>query len=68
MADAAGLLLRAARINRIVHLNNWMLSTNLHGSWTGEGLTEIREHLVGHFPDHIIAARSLEVAGTIWTV
>ena len=60
LADAVGLGLRAARINRIVHLDNWLVSTNLHGDWAGEGLDEIRECLTQQFPGHILAIRSLE--------
>jgi len=59
LADAAGYVLRRAEINRIVHLNNWMLSTNLHGGWAGDGLDEMRDALVRRFPDHIIAVRSI---------
>jgi hypothetical protein len=59
LADAVGLALRAARVNRIVHLGNWMVSTNLHDGWTGEGLPEIRDLLVHRFPDHLLAVRSL---------
>lgn len=59
MADVAGGVFRAIEINRIVHLNNWMLSTNLHGSWRGDGLAEIRDLLVKTFPNHILAIRSI---------
>lgn len=60
LADAVGLALRAARINRIVHLDNWLVSTNLHGDWSGDGLREIRDCLTQQFPDHVLAIRSLE--------
>lgn len=60
LADAVGLALRAARINRIVHLDNWLVSTNLHGDWTGDGLGEIRDSLTRQFPGHILAIRSIE--------
>ncbi|MCC7247832.1 MAG: GNAT family N-acetyltransferase [Lysobacter sp.] len=53
-------LLRAARINRIVHLDNWLLSTNLHGDWRGENLASIRAHLTATYPDHLIAIRSID--------
>jgi hypothetical protein len=53
-------LLRSARINRAVHLDNWMLSTNLHGGWTGEGLAAMRAALVRRFPDHFLILRSLD--------
>jgi hypothetical protein len=53
-------LLRWGRVNRIVHLDNWLLSTNLHGDWPGEDLTAIRAFLAARFPDHAIAIRSLD--------
>jgi hypothetical protein len=59
LAGAAGAVMRAARVNRIVHLGNWMLSTNLHGGWTGDDIGRVRELLVRRFPDHLIATRSL---------
>ncbi|MGC8532491.1 MAG: hypothetical protein ACP5M1_10680 [Acidiphilium sp.] len=59
LTSLAGGLMRAIRINQIVHLNNWMLSTNLHHGWQGEALTAIRQLLVAQFPDHVIAIRSI---------
>lgn len=59
LAGAAGLALRAMAINRIVHLNNWMLSTNLHDGWAGAAIPQIRARLVAAFPTHIIAIRSI---------
>jgi hypothetical protein len=56
----ASMLLRAARINQIVHVDNWLLSTNLHGDWQGGDIGEIRGFLTGRFPRHIIAIRSLD--------
>lgn len=61
-AAALGLggLLRAAGANRIVHLDNWLLSTNLHGTWQGEGLAAMRDALARQFPRHILAVRSVD--------
>lgn len=53
-------LLRWGRVNRIVHVDNWLLSTNLHGDWAGEDLPAIRAFLAARFPDHAIAIRSLD--------
>lgn len=50
----------AAGINRIVHVDNMLLSTNLHGDWKGEDVPEIRAALVALYPDHIVAIRSLD--------
>lgn len=56
----ASLLLRAARINKIVHVDNWLLSTNLHGDWQGADIGDIRRYLADRYPGHIIAIRSLD--------
>lgn len=55
-----GALLRAANINRIVHVDNWLLSTNLHGSWDGADLPAIRVLLATRFPNHYLAIRSID--------
>lgn len=61
VADAAGAMLQAARINRIVHVNNWMLSTNLYPAGVELPVAAIVEFLVAQFPDHFICFRSLNV-------
>lgn len=53
-------VLRAARVNRVVHLDNWLLSTNLHGDWDGQGLADMRRLLVERYPDHFLAIRTLD--------
>jgi hypothetical protein len=53
-------LLRRADINRIIHVDNWLLSTNLHGDWDGTELPEIRRLLTARYPHHILAIRSLD--------
>lgn len=53
-------VLRAARINRIVHLGNWLLSTNLHDGWRGEGVKAARETLAAAHPDHLLGIRSVD--------
>lgn len=58
-ADLAGATMRFGRLNRIVHLGNWMLSTNLHGGWTGAELPALRALITARFPAHVLALRSL---------
>jgi len=58
--SVADRLLRAARIDRVVHVDNWLLSTNLHGDWDGADLPLIREALGARFPDHLLAVRSVD--------
>ena len=53
-------VMRWGRINRIVHVDNWLLSTNLHGDWDGADLPAIRAHVAQQFPDHAIAIRSVD--------
>ena len=52
--------LEQARIDRIVQVNNWLLSTNLYPfSWDGADLPAITRLLVNAYPDHAIGFRSL---------
>jgi hypothetical protein len=50
---------RRNRLDRVVHVNNWMLSTNLYGAWNGDGLEDLTETLAERYPDRAIAFRSL---------
>jgi hypothetical protein len=59
LAAVAGLL-RLSRLNRAVHLDSWLLSTNLHGDWDGAGLADMREALAAWFPDHVTIIRSVD--------
>lgn len=58
--SGAGALFAAARLDRIVHVDNWLLSTNLHGDWRGADLRAIRAVLAARFPDHLLAIRSVD--------
>ncbi|WP_145961010.1 GNAT family N-acetyltransferase [Sphingosinithalassobacter portus] len=60
LITGADRLLRWGDVNRIVHVDNWMLSTNLHGDWQGEDLAAIGAFLTERFPDHAIAIRSVD--------
>lgn len=57
---AADRLLRALHINRAVQIDNWLLSTCLHGDWKGEGLGELRQRLAARFPGHYLLIRSVD--------
>ena len=52
-------LLRAADIDRVICVNNWMLSTNLYPNWKGEDLENLTKRLIAQNPDHAIILRSL---------
>ena len=49
---AADHLLRWGKVNRVVHVDNWLLSTNLHGDWTDD-LPAIRTFPASSFPPMI---------------
>jgi len=50
---------RRIQLDRVVHVNNWMLSTNLYGGWQGEGLEELTGELLTRYPDRAVAFRSV---------
>jgi hypothetical protein len=53
-------LLRITRLSRAAHLDNWLLSTSLHGTWDGAGLAGMRGLLAERYPDHFMIIRSLD--------
>lgn len=62
-----GSWLRAGNINRTVHVNNWLLSTNLYPRLSGEELRRITALLVERFPRHALVFRSIhEIEGPEW--
>jgi hypothetical protein len=48
-----------AQLDKLVCINNWLLSTNLYPSWTGEGLPNLLDQVTRYYPDHFVAFRSL---------
>jgi hypothetical protein len=62
-----GLFCKASRINRVVCVNNWLLSTNLYPQLTAEQIQTIITFLKKRFPRHAIIFRSLNMRcyGTI---
>lgn len=59
LLGALGLLLRGGAFNRVAHVNNWLLSTNLYPKFTGEDADETMRLLLERFPTHAIVFRSL---------
>lgn len=53
--------LKRCQINRVVHLNNFLLSTNPYPAWDGAGLAEICACITGEYPQHAIVLRSLNL-------
>src|SRR5690606_7977406 len=51
--------LKKTSINKVVHVNNFMLSTNPYPEWNGISLKELVSFLTKEFPKHAIIFRSL---------
>jgi hypothetical protein len=54
-----GAVLSLSDVDRVVHLNNWMMSTNLPVALDPTLVTLQTEQLVAHHPKHLLAMRSL---------
>jgi hypothetical protein len=59
LISLAGNLLKSCDINRVVMVNNWLLSTNLYPDLPAEAFPEITDFLRKKFPEHSIMFRSL---------
>jgi hypothetical protein len=57
--NCAGSFLKKRDFNRVVIINNWMLSTNLYPTISARELQIITEYLQKQFPDHAIMFRSI---------
>lgn len=62
-----GRLLRQARFNRVIQINNWLLSTNLYPAISARQLTGILHYLRRAYPGYTLICRSLshETSGDI---
>ena len=57
--ERAGSLVRNGQLNKIVQVNNWLLSTNPYPiGWTPD-VKAITKSLISRFPDHLICFRSI---------
>jgi hypothetical protein len=56
---SVGAILKLSDLDRIVHINNWMMSTNLPVDLDTEPTAPITEALAKQFPKHVLAMRSL---------
>ncbi|MBV9791835.1 MAG: GNAT family N-acetyltransferase, partial [Chloroflexi bacterium] len=59
LLDAFKPLLRWSRFERVVYVNNWLLSTNLYPPLDPATIQEIRDELIRRFPQHVIIFRSV---------
>lgn len=59
LLDGIGMWLKRAHFNRVVMVNNWLLSTNPWPAWEARDLPEVVELLTRRWPHHTILLRSL---------
>ena len=57
--QAASVVVRASGLDRAVHVNNWLFSTNPAPAITRSTASTLRDQLVARFADHAIILRSL---------
>lgn len=57
--DLLGVVLKGCRINRVVQVNNWLLSTNLYPEISTDQIEVISAFLKERFPGHAIVFRSV---------
>jgi hypothetical protein len=61
---AVGRFLRAGSIDRVVTINNWMLSTNLYPALSRADIVDTADVVRRAYPDHAIVFRSLNALTT----
>ena len=54
-----GMILKFGKINQVVHVNNWLLSTNLYPTISAEQIQAITQFLTQAYPKHTIIFRSI---------
>ncbi|MHA7964262.1 GNAT family N-acetyltransferase [Paenibacillus sp. CAU 1782] len=59
LLDVLGYGMKKSHFNRVVHINNWLLSTNLFPRLRGEQLLSVLEAVKDRFPKHAVVIRSL---------
>ncbi len=59
LIDCFGVFCKWCRINKTVHINNWLLSTNLYPALRPEQLAAALSFLRTRFPQHSLILRSL---------
>ena len=59
LIKAAAVLVRSSGLDRSVHVNNWLFSTNPAPMVSANMAAALRDDLVARFPDHALILRSL---------
>ncbi|MDF2935591.1 MAG: family N-acetyltransferase, partial [Paenibacillaceae bacterium] len=62
LLDGLGGLMKRSQINRVVHINNWLLSTNLFPDMSGAQAVAVVRAVREQYPSHALVIRSLSPA------
>jgi hypothetical protein len=71
--DIVGLVTKLVKINQVIYLNNWLISTNLSPSLNENQIERIKNKLLTLYPNHLLGYRSMneclnkEMIGTFET-
>lgn len=60
LVNLLGKFFKLIKINKVVIINNWLLTTNLYPDFTREELGKITHFLRDRFPDHYLMFRSIQ--------
>ncbi|WP_257219510.1 GNAT family N-acetyltransferase [Paenibacillus sp. LK1] len=59
LLSVVGWGMRQSQINKVVHINNWLLSTNLYPAMSGEQAVCLLAAVRERYPEHAVVFRSL---------
>ncbi|WP_077212299.1 hypothetical protein [Bacillus dakarensis] len=59
VVSGIGIFSKKIEMNRVVYVNNWLISTNLFSQASKEQIRKIKEALVKKYPNHLIGFRSV---------
>lgn len=59
VVNAIGLFAKKIEMNKVIYVNNWLISTNLFSKAGIEQIRKITEALVKKYPNHLIGFRSV---------
>lgn len=59
LLSGLGYVLKKGNINKIIYVNNWLLSTNLYEELTSKQIQEMVSFLIRKFPEYTISFRSV---------
>ncbi|MBA3661017.1 MAG: hypothetical protein H0W64_04790 [Gammaproteobacteria bacterium] len=66
--NALGKILNAGKIDKCIHVNNWLFPTNIYSTLSNEQVRSITQFLIRKFPQHAILFRTLNFITDLSTI